>query len=142
MSAIGQRQDYTFHSGVTYDITSPIQLFGKTTIEGGAIIKFDYNGLYPCLQIMGTLDCKGGPYNPAVLTSVDDDTFGLGEQDSTGSPQPVFTGVPFLDLTYAGNVSLSNLRFRYADIAVGAPYYPRLDVWDSSICPVQCECAE
>jgi len=136
MSAVGQRQDYTFHSGITYDITSPIQLFGKTTIEGGAIIKFDYNGLYPCLQIMGTLDCEGGPYNPAVLTSVDDDTFGLAEQDSTGSPQPVFTGVPFLDLTYAGNVSLSNLRFRYADIAVGAPYYSRLDVWDSQF--VQC----
>ena len=44
--------------------------------------------------------------------------------------------MPFLDLTYAGNVSLSNLRFRYADIAVGAPYYSRLDVWDSQF--VQC----
>ncbi len=136
MSAIGQRQDYVFRSGVTYNITSPIQLFGATKIEAGAIIKFDYNGLYPCLQIMGTLDCEGTPYNPAVLTSVDDDTFGLAEQDSTGSPQSVFTGAPFLDLTYAGNVSLSNLRFRYADMAVGAPYYSRVDVWDCQF--VQC----
>jgi hypothetical protein len=136
MSTIGQRQDYVFHSGVTYNITSPIQLFGETTIEAGAIIKFDYNGLYPCLQIMGTLDCEGTPCNPSVMTSVDDDTFGLAEQDSTGSPQPVFTGVPFLDLTYAGNVSLSNLRFRYADIALGAPYFARVDVWDSQF--VQC----
>ncbi len=136
MSAVGQRQDYTFRSGVTYDITSPIQLFGKTTIEAGAIIKFDYNGFYPCLQIMGTLDCEGTPYNPAVLTTVDDDTFGLQEQDSTGSPQSVFTGAPYLDLTYAGNVSLSNMRFRYADMAVGAPYFSRVDVWDCQF--VQC----
>jgi hypothetical protein len=33
-------------------------------------------------------------------------------------------------------VLLSNLRFRYADIAVGAPYYSRLDVWDCQF--VQC----
>jgi len=130
MSTVSQRQDYTFRSGVTYNITSPVQLFGKTTIEGGAIIKFDYNYPYPCLLVMGTLDCQGGAYNPAILTSVDDDTFGLAEQDSTGAPQPVFTGVPFLDLTYAGNVSLANLRFRYADMAVGAPYHARLDLWN------------
>jgi hypothetical protein len=136
MSTVGQRQDYTFRSGVTYVITSPIQLFGKTTIEGGAIIKFDYNYAYPCLLVMGTLDCRGGDYNPAVLTSVDDNTFGFAEPDSTGSPQPVFTGVPFLDLTYAGNVSLSHLRFRYADMAVGAPDFARLDVWDCQF--VQC----
>jgi len=136
MTTIGQRQDYTFRSGVTYNITQPIQLYGKTTIEGGAIIKFDYNYLYPCLIVMGTLQCDGTAYNPAVLTSIDDDTFGTTEQDSTGSPQPVFTGVPFLDLTYAGNVSLSNLRLRYADMAVGAPYYARVDVWDSQF--VQC----
>lgn len=136
MSTIGQRQDYTFRSGVTYLITSPIELLGKTTIEGGAIIKFDYNYPYPCLLVLGSLDCQGGAYNPAVLTSVDDDTFGVGEQDSTGAPQPIFTGVPFLDLTYAGSVSLSNLRFRYADMAVGAPYHARLDVWDSQF--VQC----
>lgn len=136
MSTVGQRQDYVFRSGVTYNITSPIQLFGHTKIEGGAIIKFDYNYSYPCLLVMGTLDCEGGAFNPAVLTSVDDDTFGATEQDSTGAPQPVFTGVPFLDLTYAGNVSLSNLRFRYADMAVGAPYLSRLDVWDCQF--VQC----
>ena len=136
MSAVGQRQDYTFRSGVTYLITSPVQLFGKTTIEGGAVIKFDYYGLYPCLQIMGTLECQGGPYNPAVLTSVDDDTFGMWEQDGSGYPQPVYTGAPFLDLTHAGNVSLSNLRFRYADMAVGAPDGARLDVWDCQF--VQC----
>ena len=136
MSTVSQRQDYTFRSGVTYNIISPVQLFGKTTIEGGAIIKFDYNYPYPCLLVMGTLDCQGGAYNPAVLTSVDDDTFGLAEQDSTGAPQAVFTGVPFLDLTYAGDVSLANLRFRYADMAVGAPYHARLDVWNCQF--VQC----
>jgi hypothetical protein len=136
ITTIGQRQDYTFRNGVTYNITEPIQLYGKTTIEAGAIIKFDYNYLYPTLIVMGTLQCTGTAYNPAVLTSVDDDTFGIGEQDSTGSPQPIFTGVPFLDLTFAGNVSLSDLRFRNADMAVGAPCDARLELWDSQF--VQC----
>jgi hypothetical protein len=125
----GQRQDYTFRNGATYVITSPVQLYGKTTIEGGAVIKFDYNYPYPCLQVWGTLDCQGGAYNPAVLTSIYDSTFGL--FNGYGAPQAPFSAVPYLDLTYAGDVTLANLRFRYADIAVAAPYHARLEVWDT-----------
>jgi hypothetical protein len=133
-AAFGQRQDYTFRSGVTYLITTPIELFGKTTIEAGAIIKFDYTGIYPCLQILGTLECQGEPYQPAVLTSVDDNTIGypLGYH----VPYPNATGVPYLDLTAAGDTSIGHLRFRYADMAVATPYQGRLDVWDSQF--LQC----
>src|SRR6202012_1970605 len=49
MTLIGQRQNYIFKNGITYYIGEQIQLYGNTTFEGGAIIKFDYSGLYPCL---------------------------------------------------------------------------------------------
>src|ERR1035438_453711 len=87
VTTVGQRQDYTFRRGVTYYIGSQVQLYGHTTIEPGAVIKFDYTHIYPCLQIFGTLDCKGGLYDPAVLTSIDDDTFGVIK--SYDAPQPV-----------------------------------------------------
>lgn len=122
-AAFGQRQDYTFRSGVTYLITTPIQLFGKTTIEAGAVIKFDYTGIYPCLQVFGTLECKGEPYHPAVLTSMDDNS--IGYPIGNHVPYPNATGVPYLDLTEAGDTSISHLRFRYADMAVATPYKSR-----------------
>ena len=128
MYVLGQRQDYIFKRGVTYNIGSQVQLHGKTTIEGGAVIKFDTAQLYPSLQILGTLDCTGKMYDPAILTSIEDNTYGLIEGYTAVSP--VFTGVPFLDLTEAGNVAINNLRFRYADMAVSTPTQARLDIWN------------
>lgn len=33
--------DYTFKSGQTYLVRGPVTITGKTTIQGGAVIKFD-----------------------------------------------------------------------------------------------------
>ncbi|HEV2330541.1 MAG TPA: immunoglobulin domain-containing protein [Verrucomicrobiae bacterium] len=126
---IGQRQDYTFRSGVTYHIASPVQLYGDTVFEPGAILKFDYTQTNPTLQVLGTVTCKGTAYNPSVLTTIDDNAYG--EQWNTNSPQPHFTGVPYLDLSQvAGNLSLTNVWFRYADEAVSTPANGRLDIWN------------
>ena len=126
---IGQRQDYTFRNGVTYYIGSPVQLYGNTTFEPGAIIKFDYTQTDPTLQIMGTVTCKGTAYNPSILTTYDDNAFG--EEWSNYSPQPYYTGVPYLDLSQAaGDLSLTNIWFRYADEAVSTPANGRLDIWN------------
>src|SRR5664280_1977087 len=92
MMTLGPRQDYIFRNGVTYYIGSPVQLFGTTTMEGGAVIEFDYNQLYPTLQVLGTLVCHGGLYDPTVLTTVDDDAIGMSWGNN--SPQTVVTGVP------------------------------------------------
>lgn len=48
---IGNRQNYTFKSGVTYWVGSQIQLYGNTTIEAGAVLKFDWH-TNSSLQIM------------------------------------------------------------------------------------------
>jgi len=148
MILVGQRQNYTFKNGMTYWIYSPVQLYGKTTIEGGAVIKFDYTlWAYvgtnygctftnpPTLQVFGSLDCKTAPYNPAILTSVDDDAIGEISWDSYGpfwwgTVEPYPTGAPYLDLTRTTNTSISNLRISYADQGVATPANGRLDVWD------------
>lgn len=133
---IGQRQDYTFRNGVTYYIGSPVQLYGNTTFEPGAIIKFDYTQADPTLQIMGTVTCKGTAYNPSILTTYDDNAYG--EQWSSNSPQTYPNGIPYLDLLQApGGLSLTNIWFRYADEAVTTPANGRLDVWNGQF--FQCD---
>lgn len=137
MVTLGQRQDYTFRSGINYYIGSTVQLYGNTTLEGGTVVKFDYTQLYPSLQVLGTLTCKGSPYNPSILTTIDDDSFG--EAWSYGAPQPYITGVPYLDLSAATSVSVANVRFRFADEALSTPAGGQVDVWDSQF--FQCDAA-
>ena len=129
----GARQSYTFRSGFTYYIGSRVTLYGTTTIEGGAIIKFDGYSPDSTLAIMGTLICKtDDPYFPAFLTSLDDDTLGDISYYSWGSPATAANGVPYLDLLYSQDTqpTLNNLRIRYADQAVTTPAAKRLDVWN------------
>ena len=132
MKIYSSRQNYTFKSGVTYYIPSQFLFYGKTTIEAGAVIKPDW--MYGAgLVILGTLDCKGEPYLPAVITSVDDDSIGenLGFSDWDGWPQPYQSGVPYLELACCKNNSIHNLRIAYADYGVTTPTASqRLDLWD------------
>jgi hypothetical protein len=129
----GPRQNYTFKNGATYYVASRVELYGTTTIEGGATIKPDWYYPDSTLAIMGTLVGKtDDPYFPAFLTSVDDDTVGDSFQDSSGAPTTANNGAPYLDLTFAqdSQPALNNLRIRYANQAVTTPAAKRLDVWN------------
>jgi len=128
MMLFGQHVNYTFKSGVTYIVWSPVQLYGTTTIEGGTVIKYYYPSSNATVQVIGSINCKTEPYFPAFLTSVDDDT--VGDYFNMGyGPQAYFNGTAYLDLTQATNVSLSNLRIAYADQGVITPA-SGLDIWD------------
>ena len=153
MSLVGPRQDYTFRGDTTYFIGSPlfdastVDLYGNTIIEGRTVIKF-YNATNASLIVHGTVNCKTGPYQPAILTSVDD--FSLGEQPQVWYPDgsgyediiPLGTGTPvcsqnhtaYLNLDDAhdtGGTTLSYLRFSYADQAATTPTNSgNLQVWD------------
>jgi len=64
----GPRQNYTFRRGVTYWIRSPVKLYGDTTIEGLAVVKFDtWNYPDSSLVVLGMLTCLAEPYAPAIL---------------------------------------------------------------------------
>jgi hypothetical protein len=135
----GSRQDYTFKNGITYYVGSRVELYGTTTIEGGAVIKPDYYYPDSTLAVMGKLICKTeDAYFPAFFTSVDDDTIGDAFQFSSGIPTAISNGAPYLDLTFAQDASpaLNNLRIRYADQGVSTPKNKRLNVWNSQF--VEC----
>jgi hypothetical protein len=59
IQVFGPRQDYTFQASETYYIafnllsmSSNVDLYGTTTIQGGSVIKFDYDEL-PSLDVYG-----------------------------------------------------------------------------------------
>ena len=126
----GQRQDYTFRKGITYLVSSTVQLHGNTTMEGGVVVKFNPYSLNSSLQIIGKLVTKSASYDPVVFTSTDDYTFGadFGVNDD---PSPIPASAPYLDLTDAESLAINNLVFRYADMAVAGPANARLDIWNS-----------
>ncbi len=165
MPLIGPRQNYTFRGDTTYLICSATphlssaDLYGETTIKGGAVIKFDFGnpisiGPYQTapgfantgLVVHGSLNCQTGPYRPATLTSMDDNSQGemifvgdgmggiIPELSSTGSPETVGPGTVYLNLDDAHSanpISIANLRFFYADQAVTTPTNSGvLRVWD------------
>ena len=134
MELYGQRQDYEFKPGVTYAIFHAVQLYGDTVVDGGTVIKFDpgYVGSGDAsLQIRGSLRCNTEPYNPAILTTLDDDSAGIGFFWPLEAQQPTIGKAPFLDLTSATSGQISNLRFSYANLAVTTPSISKsVDVWD------------
>jgi hypothetical protein len=142
VTVTGPRYNYTFKNGVTYYVGSRSELYGLTTIEGGAIIKADWYYTNSTLAIMGTLVCKtDDQYSPAFFTSVDDDTVGDAFYYSSGSPATANNGAPYIDLTSAQDLrpSLNNLRVRYADQGIVSAASKYVDVWDSQF--LQCNSA-
>ncbi|MEI8042377.1 MAG: immunoglobulin domain-containing protein, partial [Verrucomicrobiota bacterium] len=138
---LSSRQDFTFKNGSTYVIISPIQFYGRTTVQGGATIKFD-TWQNSTIQIMGTLVTDTKPYLPAILTCVDDDAYGDYVDWSNDAPAMHTNGVAYLDLTLAQDTqpAISNLRLSYADQAVTIPAAAgTLDVWDCQF--LQCNAA-
>ena len=59
----GTLSDYTLKGDTTYYVSGVVNLSGNTVIEGGTCIKFA-SGTTPKIQILGTVDCKTGPYQP------------------------------------------------------------------------------
>ncbi len=128
----GPRQDYSFKNGVTYCISSPVELYGTTTLRGGSVIKFGCSySTNSSLVVKGALVCETEPYLPAILTSVDDRSQGVLTFGSSPNPQPATNGVAYLNLAASSSSTISNLRICFADIGVTTPVLPRkLDVWD------------
>ena len=78
--------NYTFQGDTTYYVTGPLNLYGTTVLEGGAVIKASLATNYVALNINGPVVCNSGPYRPVVFTAKDDNTVGDSVSGSTGSP--------------------------------------------------------
>lgn len=109
---VNSSANYTFEGDKTYHVTGPVNLTGTTTIEGGAVVKFNVGGQ---INIMNTVQCKTAPYRPAIFTAKDDNTYGENIPGSTGTPSGKYAAVA-LSLQNGGN--LSYIRVLYAKEAV------------------------
>ena len=109
--------NYTFKGDTTYYLTGAVELYGTTTLEGGAVLKYSTSG---SLDINGPGDCKTGLYRPVVFTAKDDNTVGETISGSTGTPSGYY-GNPAIHWDSevgAPACNLSHLRLAWANSGV------------------------
>ena len=119
LPVVGARQDYRFKGDTTYYVdgsAGPVQLYGTTVIEGGAVIKFARNANAK-LVINGPLKCQTSPWGPAIFTAQDDNTVGYPVNSSTGLPTEFYAQVA-LEITSGQDTVLTNARIAYAQTAI------------------------
>ena len=94
--AVDSEYNYTFQSGETYYVNGVVYLSGLTTIEGGAVIKYETNYAFG-VSILGTIQCATSPDHPAILTYAGDNS--VGDLVPAGDPpNPPDTGI--LNITF------------------------------------------
>ncbi|MBM3882569.1 MAG: hypothetical protein FJ387_23075 [Verrucomicrobia bacterium] len=109
--------DFTFREYQTYLVTGAVNLSGTTTFEGPTVVKFA-KGTYAALYVGGPVQCRTGPYRPAIFTALDDNSVGTALPGSSGTPTGwyAYTALRF---TYPGApVRLEYLRVAHAGYGV------------------------
>ncbi|MFM7216295.1 MAG: hypothetical protein ACKO3H_15600 [Verrucomicrobiota bacterium] len=106
--------NYTFASDETYYISGAVVLTGKTTFEGGTVLKID-SSTTAKLEVQGALDLGGTAYRPVVFTAKDDNTVGQLITGSTGVPTNSYYGSAggTLVLNNGTNVTLTHVRLTH-----------------------------
>jgi hypothetical protein len=99
-----------FQSDTTYFVSGLCVLSGTSVIEGNCVVKFAATNAQ--LRIQGALLCNTGPWNPAILTSCDDQTVGESIAGSNPSPSGYYahTALDIMDNT----TDLKHLRIAWA----------------------------
>ena len=111
----GSLTNQIFRGDSTYSITNSVNLYGVTVIEGGAVLKYSTNS---SLYVNSTLDCRTGPYRPAIFTCKDDNTVGEIITGSTGNPLGYSANIPLGLKDTSATYQLSGLWIRCALYAV------------------------
>ncbi|HEV2330648.1 MAG TPA: immunoglobulin domain-containing protein [Verrucomicrobiae bacterium] len=117
--------NFVFRGDEAYFVSSGYYLYGKTTIEGGTIVKMN-NGGQLNIDPSGTVDCQTQPYKPAIFTSYNENDVG----DWWGSGSPAMGDVKtFLNFN-STNVLLHDVNFAYAVNAVTQNTPGSISLWD------------
>jgi len=133
------QSNYVFQADSTYFVSGSFNLYGTTTIEGGAVIKFA-KATATDLNIYGPLNCQTGPYRPAIFTVLDDNSVGDAISGSTGSPsiqtnQSAGIAYQAFLFTNSGPLVAHDFQMRYLfagiTIMVWATNSATSDIWDS-----------
>ncbi len=107
--------NFTFQGDTTYFINGEYNLYGTTTIEGGAVIKYGPASISPSMNVYGAVNCLTAPYRPVIFTGKDDNSVGEPISGSTGSPSGTYANRA---LDCFNSVTLKNLRMSYVNFGV------------------------
>lgn len=116
----GGLTNHVFRADSTYVVSGAVNLTGTTVFEGGTVIKLSANPTAG-LVCHGPIDCRTGPYCPAVFTARDDDTVGEPVAGSNHNPWANYYGNTALSVRVGGQV-LKHLRIAHARTGL---FYPR-----------------
>lgn len=109
--------DFTFKQGSTYYVTNAVLLSGNTVIEGNSITKFSPVSGSPSITVIGSIDCKTGPYSPAIFTAETDNT--VGDTINTNAPSGQYAATALIIPSSNTNIiTLHDLRVNYAQTAL------------------------
>lgn len=111
-SLTGSITNLTLQSDMTYLVSSSVNLYSNTTIEGGTVVKYTNTGT-ASLNIYGPVNCKTGPYRMAVFTAVNDNTVGIGL--ASGSPTGYYAQNALDNNCTTSSINLQYIRISYAN---------------------------
>lgn len=122
--AVSGGGSYTFSANTTYYLSSPVTFNGVVTFSQNSVIKY---GPGASLTLCGSAVCNGTAVNPTILTSKDENLYGETISGSSGFPT-ANAGNPAVSLYYAASdITLSGMRFRWAQRAISASHYSPMD---------------
>lgn len=115
--------NFTFKSDTTHYVSGSVTLYGTTTFEGGAVIKYATSASVnmtpgppgiPNPQI----SWLGAPYRPVIFTAKDDNSVGENISGSTGSPSGYY-GSPMISLASpSASPTMSGLRMTFGKTGI------------------------
>jgi hypothetical protein len=132
--------NFTFQTGLTYLVSGKVQLYGTTVIEGGTVVKYGQADS-PQLEFNGPVDCRTGPWHPAVFTARDDDTVGEVVTGSTGRPQGAYALYALACRDRSVDYLWHDLRIRYARYGLAMYQGTRAQLRHAQIGQVECALA-
>ncbi|MES3030936.1 MAG: hypothetical protein V4697_00825 [Patescibacteria group bacterium] len=115
MTLTSGKTNYTFEPGASYTITGPVQMYGTTTIKGGAVVYYYATASNPYISLNGAVVCDTTPYRPAIFTAIDD--AGQFFPDFTG-PVGSYYARTALRASTTVTGELHDLRFNFAQTAI------------------------
>jgi hypothetical protein len=136
-TALTIQSNYTLKGDTTYWVTGDVNLSGKTTLEGGAVIKFtNYTSTNPVLRILGDFECNTSPYNVAIFTAKDDNTVGETISGSSGTPL-TSSYYAWFNLWFQASgtnvLSIHDIHSRYSHVGIGSSRTARDRIWNVQI---------
>jgi hypothetical protein len=122
--------DVTLDGDTTYLVSSPVNITGVFTIEGGTVVKFSYTNGISLSGYAANIVCLTSAYRTAVFSSMNDNSVGQVISGSTGTPTVSDTYIIFtLQSTQA--MTLRYLRFCYAATAISGTVHYAGDGYNS-----------